>query len=147
MTDDELIADLLQQLQAADPEVRCEAAGALGALGEDGTAAVEPLFNACRDQDVHVRGEAAHSLWELTGSCVGAVPAAEQLLIAGIPTLIALLDDSSEYVRESAMEVLKRLGPSASAALPRLREVAVGGSPEEAEIAARAIKSISGAGS
>jgi HEAT repeat protein len=145
MTDDDLIADLLRQLRTADADVRCEAAGALGALGRDGAAAVGPLLDACRDSDEHVRGEAVHSLWELAGSCVGAVPDAERQLAAGIPALVALLDDPSDDVRDSAVGVLGRLGPVAAAALPRLRELAAGDSPDQAEAAAHAIEAITDA--
>lgn len=126
MTDDELTADLIRRLGADDPDVRCEASGALGALGRDGTAAVGPLLDAYRDRDASVRREAAHALWELAGSCVGAVPDAEYRLAAGVPTLITLLDDPSEDVRDAAVGGLERLGPAASAALPRLRALAAG---------------------
>ena len=142
MTNDELVADLLRQLRADDPDARCEAAGALGALGRAGILAIEPLFDACRDQDVHVRGEAAHSLWELAGSCVGAVPEAERLLATGIPVLVVLLDDPSEDVRDSAAGVLGRLGSSATAALPQLRELAAT-DPHRTEVLVQAIEAIS----
>jgi HEAT repeat protein len=145
MTDDELITNLLRQLRSADPNVRCEAAGALGALGGDGAAAVCPLLDTCRDPDEHVRGEAAHSLWELAASCVGAVPEAERLLVAGVPLLVSLLDDPSEDVRGSAVGVLERLGPLGAPALPRLRELTVGGSRHQSETATRAIRAITGA--
>ena len=145
MADGDHMTDLLHQLRADDPDVRCEAAGALGALGRDGAAAVGPLLDACRDPDPHVRGEAAHSLWELAGSCVGAVPDADRALGAGVPALVALLDDPSADVRDSAVGVLERLGPAASAALPRLRELAAGGRPDQAVAAARAVEAIAGA--
>ena len=145
MTDDELITDLLQQLRAADADTRCEAAGALGALGRDGVAAIEPLFGACHDPDPYVRGEAAHSLWELAGACIRAAPEAERLFVAGVPVLVALLDDPSEDVWDSAAGVLERIGPAASAALPRLREVAAGGPPDRAEVVSRVIEAIAGA--
>jgi HEAT repeat protein len=57
MKDDELIADLISQLRAADAEIRCEAAGALGALGGDGATIIVPLLEACFDSDEHVRGK------------------------------------------------------------------------------------------
>jgi HEAT repeat protein len=144
MTDDDLIRDLLQQLRSADPDVRCDAAGALGALGGDGAAVIGPLFDACRDPDEHVRGEAVHSLWELAGSFVGAVPDAEEQLAAGVPVLVLLLDDPSADVRGSAVGVLERLGPVAQAALPRLQELAAGGNPDLAEAAEQAIEAIHG---
>jgi hypothetical protein len=114
--------ELLPLLRNPDPEVRSNAAGALGALGPDGVPAIAPLFEACRDENMYVRGEAVHSLWEIAGSFWNDKESvAWQLLTAGVPTLIALLDDPWWSVRCSAMSVLKEIGPAARPALPRLR--------------------------
>jgi HEAT repeat protein len=102
--------------------VRSNAAGALGALGPDGVPAIVPLFEACRDENMYVRGEAVHSLWEIAGSfCNSKESAGWRLLVAGLPTLIERLDDPWWDVRCSAMSVLKQLGPAAKPALPRLQ--------------------------
>jgi HEAT repeat protein len=113
--------DLLPQLRDKDPDVRSSAAGALGALGPDGIPAITPLYEACRDKDMHVRGEAVHSLWEIAGSFSNNNADAWPLLVAGVPTLISLLDDPWWDVRCSAMSVLKQMGSAAGPALPRLR--------------------------
>lgn len=114
--------ELLPQLRDPDPDQRISAAGALGALGADGIPAIASLFEACRDEDMYVRGEAAHSLWEIVGAFWNdKESAAWPLFQAGVPILVALLDDPWWSVRCSAMSVLKKLGPAAAVALPRLR--------------------------
>jgi hypothetical protein len=71
---------------------------------------------------MYVRGEAVHALWEIAGSFrKKRESAAWSLLVAGVPTLIALLDDPWCDVRCSAMSLLKELGSAAKSALPRLR--------------------------
>ena len=114
--------EFLPQLRDSDPEVRSFAAGALGALGSDGIPTITPLYEACQDIDMYVRGEALHSLWEIAGSCWDEKSAAAwPLLEAGIPTLIALLDDPWWSARCSAMTLLKELGSAAAPALPSLQ--------------------------
>ena len=121
--------ELLPALRDTDADVRANAAGALGALGADGVPAIAPLFAACRDVNHHVRGEAAHSLWEIAGSLYDQESAGWPSLTAGLPTLISLLDDPSWDVRCCAMSVLQRLGPAAEPALPRLRQLLTGEMP------------------
>jgi HEAT repeat protein len=113
------VDDLLRELRNPDPKVRSAAAGALGALGADGIPAIEPLYEVCSDPNMYVRGEALHSLWEI--ACASSDADAWPLLVAGVPTLIALLDDPWWSVRCSAMTLLAEIGPEAEAALPRLR--------------------------
>ena len=116
--------ELLPALHDSDPRVRSSAAGALGALGRDGIPAISPLYEACRDADMYVRGEALHSLCEIAGSFWNDKQAAAwPLLESGVPTLIALLDDPWWSARCSAMSVLKELGSAATTALPRLRKL------------------------
>lgn len=138
------IDESIRQLRDPDPDVRCEAAGTLGAFGRDGVSAIAPLFEACRDEDRYVRGEAAHSLWELACSCVGAVPGAESHFAAGLSTLIELLDDPESDVRCSALAVLTALGPLASPALPRALALLVIEDQEIRDEAKRAIRAIMG---
>jgi|SRR5579883_310053 len=138
------IDDYIRQLRDADPDVRCDAAGTLGAFGRDGVLAITPLYELCRDVDQAVRGEATHSLWEIACSCVGRVAAAEPLLIAGVPILIELLADPSSDVRASAVAVLTVLGPAAGSALPRLREMLDDGDTELQTEVSQAIQTISG---
>jgi HEAT repeat protein len=122
---DQEIAEHLRQLRDLDAQVRSSAAGWLGALGSEGTPAIAPLYEACRDENMYVRGEALHSLVEITQ----ALPNADAwpLLVAGVPTLTALLDDPWLDVRCSAMSMLgeianvKEIGPAAGPALQRLR--------------------------
>src|SRR5262249_47478556 len=83
--------EFLPQLRNPDPDVRSSAAGALGAPGSDGVPAIAALYEACRDENMYVRGEALHSLVEITRGLPDA--AAWPLLVAGVPTLTALLDD------------------------------------------------------
>ncbi len=119
------LAELIPQLRDPDPDVRNSAAGALGALGADGIPAITPLYEACRDTDMYARGESLHSLWEIA-SCLSEDDDAWSLLIAGVPTLIELLDDPWWSVRCSAMTLLGKIGPVAAPALPRLRALLTG---------------------
>ena len=142
MADDGIIAELLDQLRVADPAVRCGAAAALSAFGPDGAKAIGPLVDALGDHDEYVRCEAANSLGELAGSCLGVASDAERSLTAAVPTLVSLLDDPSEGVRGAAAWALERLGTSAAAALPRLRQLVVSGRWDQAKAAARAVEAI-----
>jgi hypothetical protein len=114
---DQEIAEHLRQLRDPYAKNRSSAPGWLGALGSEGTPAIAPLYEACRDENIYVRGEALHSLLEIARALpdAGAWP----LLIAGVPTLTALLDDPWLDVRCSAMSMLmeianvKDIGPAA----------------------------------
>src|SRR3954468_24960762 len=117
--DEAYIAELLQQLRAADPNARCGAAAALSAFGPGAAGAITPLVDALRDEDEYVRCEAAISLGEIAGSCAGVVPDAERLLASGVPVLAALLDDPSEGVRGAAERALEQLGPDGRRELER----------------------------
>src|SRR5262245_7160222 len=123
---DQELAEHLRQLRDPDPKVRSGAAGWLGALSTEGTPAIAPLYEACQDENMHVRGEATYALVEIAKFLDD--DTGWELLIAGVPTLIALLDDPWLDVRCSAMSLLEELsggptslGPATRAALPRLR--------------------------
>jgi hypothetical protein len=130
---DEEIAEHLHELRDPDAEIRASAAGCLGALGLEGTPAIAPLYEACRDENMYVRGEALHSLVEITQALpdAGAWP----LLVAGVPTLTALLDDPWLDVRCSAMTMLREIanvreiGPAVGPALQRLRALLIEDKP------------------
>lgn len=98
---------LRRLLDDTSPFVRREAAAALGDARE--LAAVEPLAAHLSDDDAEVAFEAAFALASLGDP-------------RGVGLLTAALDTAKR--RHDACEALRRLGPAASPALPKLRELA-----------------------
>jgi HEAT repeat protein len=88
------VKGLIKALEHKDPNVRSEAAKALGRIGDE--RAVEPLIQALRDKYGSVREAAAEALVK-----IGA-PAVEPLITA--------LRDEEWYVRRAAAEALDELG-------------------------------------
>jgi HEAT repeat protein len=103
------IPALMEALTDNDPEVRLQAANALGNIPGDMRVAVPPLIKALRDKDNSVREHAAQSLGNIGQSAELAVPA-----------LIAALQDKNESVRERAAESLGSFSGSAELAVPAL---------------------------
>lgn len=140
------IADRLRELRSVDPLVRGCAAAGLGAYGIDCEPAIRPLLDACGDSDDNVREAAVCSLAELAAAVVGVVPSAERDLVAGIPTLIVMLDDPSECTSCAAAQTLEKIGPSAAVALRRLQELARSPDPSRRMSAKEAIAAIARGG-
>ena len=92
------------------PEVRAQAASALGHIGRhDANLAAPALIKATKDKDDRVRN---NSLWALNW-----IQPDPQLTI---PVLIAGLDDSCSTARENAANGLRQYGSQATSAVPAL---------------------------
>jgi len=101
---------LIVELKSEDVDMRRQAAQALGRIGGPGAnPAVPALAVAVKDQDRNVRLFASQSLG-LIGE-----PA--------VPTLLRLLRDEDESVRESALFGLYAAGPAARSAVPAIVEI------------------------
>jgi hypothetical protein len=74
------------------------------------------------------------------------VTAAEQVLVAAVPKVVLLLDDSSADVRDSALGILERIGPPAIMALPRLQKLSETAIVDEAVAVEKVIRAISESG-
>jgi CubicO group peptidase (beta-lactamase class C family) len=88
------------------PDVRENAATALGRLGPAASAAIDPLVATFADEDLYLRGAAAIALGRIGQ--------------ATVPALARALADSNAEVRWSAAIAVGRLGPSGGAAMPAL---------------------------
>ncbi len=93
-----------------DEELAVAAIGATGAAGPDAADAVAPLMNHLSDDSTEIRAATVRALGEIGEAAAPAVSA-----------LTALLDD--DELRYDAVRTLKRIGPAANAALPRLGEL------------------------
>ena len=131
------VSVLVQRLADADPQVREQAAAALGRWGPQASEAVAPLMVALGHDDPYLRGAAAVALGQIGEA---ALPALTQALasehtelrwsaaialgrlgapaIQALPELIRLLADPSEQVRQVAAVTLGDLGAAARAAAP-----------------------------
>ena len=127
---------LIRLLSDPAPQVRGQAAAALGMLGD--TAAVKPLLRASTDADAPVRRESVGALGDFAGVSVAPdimkflkdpdhgvrVKAAEALgKIAdksAVPSLLSALKDPSDEVRIAALLSLGKIGDRT--ALPALQE-------------------------
>jgi HEAT repeat protein len=90
--------DLIRLLKDVDETVRCEAAEALGAVGEAG-AAVNALVELLQDASPPVKASAARALGALKTAAAPAIPA-----------LVPLLQDREESVRTATAEAIGQLG-------------------------------------
>lgn len=135
---------LIAVLADGDQEyVHSAAAEALGQIGPDAKEAVPVLLRRLKAPTAYVRVNAAKALWHIAKH-----PAALKVVLAGmndrsgmtrvyaaetawliqqhtdaIPLLIEAAQDEKNNVRYAAARALGRLGPSAKAALPALRNL------------------------
>jgi CubicO group peptidase (beta-lactamase class C family) len=100
------VRELIVALTDADPQVRENAALALGRIGPPAAAAIDPLVATFADRDIYLRGAAAVALGRIGE--------------AAVPALTRALRDANEDVRWSAAIALGRLGPAGQAAVPAL---------------------------
>ncbi|MFL9659575.1 HEAT repeat domain-containing protein [Streptomyces sp. PB17] len=85
---------------------------ALGAFGPAAGEALDTIRSLTTATDAHVRPAAVAVLWTAGGD-----------LAEVMPLLLALLDDSITFRISDAADLLGEIGPPASAALPRLRNL------------------------
>lgn len=90
------IKGLIEALRYKDSEVRCNAAIALGNLGD--TRAVKPLIHALQDENSNIQVQAAMALGK-----IGDPEAVE-------PLIQALKDEDGYYARGSIVRALRDLG-------------------------------------
>ncbi|MFI7413996.1 HEAT repeat domain-containing protein [Streptomyces sp. NPDC049627] len=85
---------------------------ALGAFGPAATGARDTIRSLTTSTDAHVRPAAVTALWHVGGD-----------LAEVMPLLLDLLDDRITFRISDAADLLGEIGPPASAALPRLRNL------------------------
>lgn len=105
--------DLIRALRGDKPQMRRNAARALGRLGQVAQHAMPALLLASGDRHWDVRAEA---VW-----AIGKV-ARQNEAVDAVSVLTTALDDPSDRVRWSAAWSLARIGPAAEAAVPALIE-------------------------
>ena len=97
-----------------DPALRLKVIEVLGALGTSAKPALADLIAAVGDADEEVRGDAAVAIAAIGAEAAEAVPSLQKVVTdASLPA----------GVRYAAVYALGRIGPSASAAEPALREL------------------------
>ena len=106
-----LTVALLGALGDSVADVRARAAEALGRVGSRSAAVANALARTTRDSSAAVRLEAVRALALLDADVV----------LGGVPELVASLGDTSESVRLAATYAIGRLGPVAASAVPALR--------------------------
>ncbi len=137
------IPTLMKTLTYQDSGIRQTAAQALGQIGPQAIAAIPSLIKALLDSNGPVReaaGEALHEInpeWSSTSEAdngseflaeelkkgqPAAGPVLERIGSRAVPELIALLRDKDRIVRQTAAEILGRIGKGAQPAIPALHE-------------------------
>jgi HEAT repeat protein len=151
-------------LNRPEAELRAAAIAALASIMTDPQQTVPMFTGALGDDEWTVRRTAAQSLGKIGPAAKSAVPALMELLtsdedrdavraalkeidaveIAALPTLIKALDEEDRFARFYAVFFLKKLGPEAKEALPRLRELSGDESSRLREAVQSAIDAIEG---
>ena len=130
----------VRQLRDADPRVRWEALKTLRALGPQAAAATQALTDVLRDEDNSIRIEAAGTIRAIGPGAAKAVPQLALLLkdrdqcvvfaaigalgamgpsaASAVPDLIVASLDSANH--DAFAMAVEKIGPGASAAVPRL---------------------------
>lgn len=117
-----------------DPNVRANAAEALGTIGADDEIRLRALKEALQDNDDQVRILSAFSIWRIARDGRLAVP-----------VLLDALASENDDVQSLAIGCLERIGPEAGSALPKLQELEETSKRDVIRWrAARAIKRIGG---
>jgi HEAT repeats/PBS lyase HEAT-like repeat len=112
------VLTLVLSLDNGEPEVRQMAARALGRMGPPAKAALPALVVALADGEPSMRWEAAWAMSWIEPDWPKS-PTARQ----AIPRLVLRLHGFAEVDSQAAAAALARIGPSASAAVPRLLQV------------------------
>ncbi|MBO1054858.1 MAG: HEAT repeat domain-containing protein [Dolichospermum sp. DET73] len=102
---------LIEALKDKYENIRSDAAGALGSIGEEAKAAVPALIGALKDNHAWVRSDAAEALGKIGAEAKTAVPA-----------LIGALKDNDSKVRFNAAAALVNMGGEIKGLIPPLIE-------------------------
>ena len=122
---------LIEKLQDEDPQVRGEAAVALGWIGPTAKEAVPALVKALQDENPQVRKDAAVALGWIGPTATEAVPG-----------LIAALQDEMAAVRFTAARVLGDMGTASQGAVLDLRKLLEDEDPDVRRQASLSIQQI-----
>ena len=140
------VPGLIKQLKDSDPDLRRQAAKALGEAGKEAAPAVPALLQALKDKDLFVRRFAALALGDIGADPKTVVPALSAVIndnrekkdvqdaavtalgklgATSVGPLTATAKDPTKnpQVRRKAVEALGLLGADAKSALPTLLEI------------------------
>jgi HEAT repeat protein len=123
-----------------DPDVRGEAASALGGLGA--REAIPPLLAALNDPDPHFRARAAENLGRIGWERQFGQYSSRTLARGAIKPLAAALKDSDAGVRAAAARALDDIGTEAAAVIPDLAAALSDPAPDVQLAAIRAFRRI-----
>jgi HEAT repeat protein len=123
---------LCKLLRDNSPRVRVAAAAAIYDIDKSNTSATSSLTRDSQDKELSVRGDAVWALgrMEIQGKVV-------------VPVLTRSLTDNHSHVRYAALIGLKRMGPLASPAIPKVKELLLcDDDPDVRSEAAEALRAI-----
>lgn len=132
---------LIEALDLDEVPSREKAARTLGSMGEGAAAAVPALSKVLGDKHPEVRLAAAKALWIITKNGDLVVPVMAELL-KGKWSSAADAGEERRRFLQSVIESLCRVGPSAKAAVPALKEKAKDANRLIRESAQRALREI-----
>jgi hypothetical protein len=130
---DTVVSSLMRALGDPDADVRSAAASALGPIGRPAAPAVPRLASLSSTDEERVRTEAVQSLVE-----IGTEEAFEMVM----PVLIRRLSATQAWERNNAANLLVRIGPDATDAIPELTKTLRDSNPEARQAAKRALAAI-----
>jgi HEAT repeat protein len=134
-------AAALPQIQAElndeTPEVQYAAVYALGKIGPAAKSAAPALRKKLSSDDAFLKMATVWALLQIEGK-------SDRLVKMAVPMFSDLLNDEREMRRVEAARSLGEIGPAASSALPRLKELAESDTPAVRGVAREAITKISG---
>jgi HEAT repeat protein len=133
---------LMKALDREDPIVREKATRILGCLGESASQAIPALTKALKARDNNIRLAAAKGLWSIGKQAELVVPVLVKLLDEEPYSAVEAADARRNYL-QTVIEALWRIGPAATAAIPRLQVKARDKNRLVKESALSALKAIS----
>jgi hypothetical protein len=163
--DTEYMPVFIKCLQDSNASVRYTAVYCLSKYGPHASAAISALTDALEDTNFGVKVSAANALWKISRQPNPAAATFKEVIKAapsdrwsywaavylsevdpqdtnGMPIFIGMLQNPDENMRMSATAILGRYGPSASAAVPALRQLVENGSSRMKTVALQALKKI-----
>jgi HEAT repeat protein len=136
----EVIAALIEVARSGPLKRRGWAAYALGEFGPAAEEAVPVLIKAINDATPDDKFEHEASAALALGKIAPDTPSADQAVAALLP----VLQSNVWFSRTNAIEALRRFGPKAAAAIPRLRALKDDRNVEIRDAAAKALRAIKG---